>query len=234
MADFSLMNIARKAPLKKRGALDLYGTGEIDPDFEGQTSGKVAAKPGGSWKGALGAGLMGAAGAIQANVGPAKPGAALAQGLLKGIVGTGLVKSALDQQEAEAARRDAVFQEKKDLAEMAARAKPTAAEKIAFEVDKQKALQPGLEKLARISSGIKTDAQLLIERGQKGMSEAEIARTNADLAKQTKDHFEEIAKGKFPKPPPPTQQEIDDYYYDLQTKTYGGKPKPIKRPILAD
>lgn len=264
MAKFSLMNIARNLPMKKKGALDLYGTGEVDPQFRAEpapaaakykpgpagkldlygtgqidpnfvaeTSGKEAKKPGKDWSGILGAGLMGAAGAIQANVGPAKPGASLAQGLLKGIVGTGLVRSALAQQEAEAAEKGRGLQEKKELIDYAAKGKPTAAEKIAFEVQKQKALEPGLVRIAEAGTRIKTDAQRKIEAAQKGMSEAEIARINQQVGEQTDAYFANKNKGKF-NPPPVTAQEWNDKNEELKLNAFGGRPKPLKRPVLPD
>lgn len=236
------MNTAKA--LKKKGPLDLYGTGEIDPSFRPQPEempgfsgteegGKEAKAPGTDWKGYLGAGLMGAAAGIQANVGPAKPGASLAQGIMKGVIGGSLVSSAMAEREAKIAARDAAYQEKKNLIDYKESKRPSADSLIDAAVRKQDALLPGKIKIAEAGARIKTATQQKIEDAQKGMTDAEIARINQQVGEQTDAYFKAKNAKKF-NAPEPTTQEWNDKNEELRLNAFAGRPKPIKRPVLED
>lgn len=73
------------------------------------------AKPKADWRGALGAALSGAAHGIQADVGPAVRGQEWAQGLLKGVVGTGIAAAAAARERAARALKAETLSEKIEL-----------------------------------------------------------------------------------------------------------------------
>lgn len=195
---------------------------DLEPQDLTQAEGPEAKAPGVSNKAAIWAGLMGAAAAIQANMGRGIPGQEFKQGLLRGVVGTGVASAAGARLDAAKAASDRGLSDK--IAVLEAKDELEGDEPTFFEKEAQKQ-KNALERIKASGDLRKSFDQAKLDRAG-DMTEAQVVEMNNKAWDNAQQKFKAIYQV-------PSDDELSLEFIVQKNILLSGRKKP-KAPKLPD